>query len=72
MAAPRHLRLHRTVTAGTLLAWHRRLISNKCTYSSTTGRPPVPEEIRELVRWLARQTPHENTAGFTASWQAWE
>ena len=54
---PRHLRLHRIVTPGTLLAWHRRLIKNKWTYPSTTGRPPVPEDIRELVRRLARQNP---------------
>ena len=50
---PRHLRLHRIVTPDTLLAWHRRLIKNKWTYPDTTGRPPVPEEIRELVRRLA-------------------
>jgi putative transposase len=54
---PGHLRLHRIVTPGTLLAWHRRLIKNKWTYPNTTGRPPVPEEIRELVRRLARQHP---------------
>jgi putative transposase len=54
---PRHLRLHRIVTPGTLLAWHRRLIKNKWTYPNATGRPPVPEEIRELVRRLARQNP---------------
>ena len=54
---PRHLRLHRIVTPGTLLAWHRRLIKNKWTFPNTTGRPPVPEEIRELVRRLARQNP---------------
>jgi putative transposase len=30
---------------------------NTWTYPSTTGRPPVPEEIRELVRRLARQNP---------------
>jgi putative transposase len=54
---PGQLRLHRIVTPGTLLAWHRRLITNKWTYPNTAGRPPVPEEIRELVRRLARQNP---------------
>ena len=54
---PRHLRLHRIVTPGTLLAWHRRIVKNKWTYPSTVGRPPIPEEIRELVRRLARQNP---------------
>ena len=54
---PGHLRLHRIVTPGTLLAWHRRIVKNKWTYPSTTGRPPVPEEIRQLVRRLARQNP---------------
>ena len=43
--------------AGTLLAWHRRLIKNTWTYPDTTGRPPVPDEIRELVQRLARQNP---------------
>jgi putative transposase len=54
---PGHLQLHRIVTPGTLLAWHRRLIKNKSTYPNTAGRPPVPKEIRELnlVRRLARQ-----------------
>ena len=54
---PGHLRLHRIVTPATLLTWHRRMVRNKWTYPKTTGRPPVPEEIRELVRRLARQNP---------------
>ena len=54
---PRHLRLHRIVTPATLLAWHRRIVKNKRTHPNTTGRPPVPEEIRDLVRQLARQNP---------------
>jgi hypothetical protein len=54
---PRHLRLHRIVTLGTLLAWHRRLIKNTWTYPNTSGRPPVPEEIRQLARRLVRQNP---------------
>jgi putative transposase len=54
---PRRLRLHRIVTPGTLLAWHRRIVKNEWTYPNATGRPPVPEEIRQLVRRLARQNP---------------
>jgi hypothetical protein len=54
---PTHLLVRRIVTPGTLLAWHRRLIKNKWTHPNTTGRPPVPEEICELVQQLARQNP---------------
>ena len=54
---PKRLRLHRIVTPGTMLAWHRRLAKSKWTYPNTTGRPPIPEEIRELVKRLARQNP---------------
>jgi putative transposase len=54
---PRRLRLHRIVTPDILLAWHRCLIKNKWTYPNTTGRPPVPDEVRVLVQRLARQNP---------------
>jgi hypothetical protein len=52
-----HLRLHRIVTPGTLLAWHRRLVKRRWIHPGTPGRPPVPDEVRTLVEELARQIP---------------
>ena len=54
---PGRLRPQRIVTPGTLLAWHRRLVSRKRAYPNAAGRPPVPNEVRELVGQLARQNP---------------
>jgi hypothetical protein len=67
-AAPRGSRL---VTPGTLLAWHRRLITRTWTCPSRAGRPGTGREIRGLVLRLAGGTRPGDTGGGTADGRAW-
>ena len=52
---PAKLRMHRLVTPGTVLRWHRRLVARKWTYPNRTGRPPVSAEITMLIERLATE-----------------
>jgi putative transposase len=54
---PPRLRMHRLVTPGSVLRWHRRLVTRKWTYPNRTGRPPVSAEIAALTERLATQNP---------------
>ena len=54
---PAVLRAHRLVTPGTLLAWHRRLITRRWTYPGQPGRPGTSQDIRALVLRLAQENP---------------
>jgi len=52
---PAMLRAHRLVTPGTVLRWHRRLVTRTWTYPNRTGRPPVSTEIAALIERLATE-----------------
>jgi len=52
---PAQLRAHRLVAPGTVLRWHRRLVTHQWTYPPRTGRPPVSAEIAALIGRLATE-----------------
>ena len=43
------------VTPGTVLRWHRRLVTRKWTCPNRTGRRPVSAEIAALIERLATE-----------------
>jgi hypothetical protein len=47
--------MHRLVTPGTVLRWHRRLIARKWTYTHRMGQPAVATEITALIERLATE-----------------
>ena len=52
---PGRLQAYRLVTPGTVLRWHRRLITRKWTYPHRAGRPPVSAEVAALIERLATE-----------------
>ena len=49
-----HLRGH----AQTLLGWHRRMMRRRWTYPATSsGRPPIPQQVQTLIVRLATDNP---------------
>jgi transposase len=52
---PNALRSHRLVTPGTILRWHRRLVTKKWTYPNRPGRPPIDEAVIVLIEQMARE-----------------
>ena len=64
---PGRLRAHRLVTPGTVLRWHRRLVTRKWTYPRRTGRTPAGAEIAALIERLATENHLRGTRGSKAS-----
>ncbi|MCX4537750.1 integrase core domain-containing protein (plasmid) [Streptomyces sp. NBC_00841] len=54
---PRPLHCQRIVSPRTLLAWHQRLIQQKWTQPTPPGRPPLSEQLRELIVRLGSENP---------------
>ena len=64
---PGKLRAHRLVSPGTVLRWHRRLVTRKWTYPRGAGRPPASAEIAALIGGSPPRTTAGDTSGSKAS-----
>jgi hypothetical protein len=54
---PTLLRAHRMVTPGTVLRWHKRLAARRWRQPGAPGRPPIGQDLVELIVRLAEDNP---------------
>ena len=54
-SASKNAELNRLVTPGTVLRWHRRLVTRKWAYPRDAGRPPVSSRLAALIEQLATE-----------------
>jgi putative transposase len=52
---PRHLRIRRLATPGTVLRWHRRLAARKWRQPRAPGRPPIGDGLTAQIVRLATE-----------------
>ena len=52
---PNALRGYRIVTPGTLLRWHRRMVTRKWAQPRPPGRPPLADDLVVLIVRLATE-----------------
>jgi hypothetical protein len=55
------------VKPDTLLRWHRRLVAGAWTYPRGAGRPPLDQEVQQLIVRLARENPRWATSASKGS-----
>jgi hypothetical protein len=54
---PRALRAHWIITPATLVRWHRRMVTRKWTQPKAPGRPPLADELADLIVKLVPDNP---------------
>ncbi|MDQ3764786.1 MAG: helix-turn-helix domain-containing protein [Actinomycetota bacterium] len=52
---PNALRGHRLVTPGTIMRWHRRLVTKKWAYPHRPGRPSINDALVALIERMAKE-----------------